>query len=458
VTRLVVPTRLKGRVVLPGDALYDAARQVDNAAIDRRPAAIMVASDVDDVLATLALSLASGRALAVRAGGHSTPGHGVADDAIVLDMSGMRGIEIDAATGTAWVEAGATAGEVTAHVHRAGFAIPFGDSGTVGVAGLTLGGGIGWLVRRHGLTIDSLLAAEVIIAAGDRLMASAAENTELFWALRGGGGNFGVVTRFRFNLVPMDTVFAGRVFVLATPDVLRRLIGVLAEAPDDLTVIAGIYPAPPMPQIPDAWHGRLVASLRFAHAGPIGDDGRVLDLLRSIGPSVDDAAERKPYPALFPSSDGSRWAYAARTLFVDALDDRAIEIIERRLGDPSSSEAWIQLRVLGGAAARVANDETAFGHRDRRATATLITPYDDPTESARHEAWTADFEAELLAAGCGSGAYVNFLGSVGEAALNAAYPPATLARLADAKRRYDPGNLFRSNLNVRPGPADAIWP
>lgn len=185
-TRLVVPTRLKGRVVLPGDARYDAARLVDNAAIDRRPAAIVLARDVEDVLATLALSLASGRALAVRAGGHSTPGHGVAEDAIVLDMSGMRTIDIDAASGTAWIGAGATAGEVTASLHPAGFAIPFGDSGTVGVAGLTLGGGIGWLVRRHGLTIDNLLAADVITAAGDRLMASSHENPELFWALRGG--------------------------------------------------------------------------------------------------------------------------------------------------------------------------------------------------------------------------------------------------------------------------------
>src|SRR3972149_6460575 len=264
-TDLVVPARLRGRVVLPGDALYGAAREVDNAAIDRRPAAIMVARDVEDVLATLALSLASGRALAVRAGGHSTPGPGGAG-------------------------AGAPAGEAPADVPRAGFAIPFGDSGTVGVAGLTLGGGIGWLVRRHGLTIDSLLAAEVIIAAGDRLIASSTENPELFWALRGGGGNFGLVTRFRFNLHPVDTVLAGRVLVPATPGVLRRLIGVLSGAPDGLTVIAGLFPAPLMPEIPDAWHGRLLASLRFAHSGPIADDQSVLDLLRSIGPRGASAA------------------------------------------------------------------------------------------------------------------------------------------------------------------------
>jgi FAD/FMN-containing dehydrogenase len=271
-----MPARLKRRVVLPGDARYDAASLVDNAAIDRRPAAIVMARDVEDVRATLALALVSGTALAVRGGGHSTPGYGVADDAIVLDLSSLRRIEIDAASGTAWVEAGATAGEVTAALHRAGFAIPFGDSGTVGVAGLALGGGIGWLVRRHGMTIDHLLAAEVITATGDRLTATSTENPDLFWALRGGGGNFGVVTRFRFSLTPIDTILAGRVTVQATPDVLSRLIDVLVGAPEGLTVIASVLRAQPTPDLPDtwqgrlpeAWHGRLVASLRLARARP----------------------------------------------------------------------------------------------------------------------------------------------------------------------------------------------
>jgi FAD/FMN-containing dehydrogenase len=349
------------------------------------------------------------------------------------------------------VEAGATAGQVTAEVHPAGLAIPFGDTGSVGVAGITLGGGIGWLVRRHGLTIDSLLAAEVVTAAGDRLTAGTDENPELFWALRGGGGNFGVVTRLQFQLHPLDTVLSGRVITPATPEVLRGLIGLLGVAPDGLTVIAGLYPAPPEPPFPKAWQGRLVVSLRFAHSGPIADDERVLALLRSFGPSIEDDIGRRPYPALFPHwDDGGRLALAGRALFADDLDDRAIEIIQRRLAAPSGPEAWMQLRVLGGAAARVPNDATAFGHRDRRASVWLMATYEDLTEGPRHEAWVADFEAELRAAGSATGAYLNFLGTVGEAAVGAAYPAPTLARLAAAKRRYDPDNLFRSNWNIRP--------
>ncbi len=370
----------------------------------------------------------------------------------MLDLSGLGDIEIDAATGTAWAGAGVTAGALTAAGHPSGYAVPFGDAGSVGIAGITLGGGIGWLVRRYGLTIDSLLEAEVITAAGEHLVASSTEHPDLFWALRGGGGNFGVVTRFRFQLRRVDTVLAGNVIVRATPEVLGSLVDVLAGAPDGLTVMPSIMPAPPMPTLPETWHGRLVAFLSFCHLGPVGDDRRVLDLLRSIGPSVDDSVARKPYPELFPPASGNRVAYTTGALFVDDLDKEAIRIIERRMASPSSPDALVHMRVLGGAVSRVANDSTAFGHRDRRALIWLITPYADLTAPERHQAWTADFEAELVAAGCGSGAYVNFLGSDGAAALHAAYPPATLARLSEVKRRYDPDNRFRSNLNIPPAP------
>ena len=268
-----------------------------------------MARNTADVVATLRLAEDSGLTLAVRAGGHSTVGNSIADDAIVLDVSGMRGIEFDPATGTAWVEAGVTAGELTAAAHPAGYAVPFGDAGHVGVAGITLGGGIGWLVRKYGLTIDSLLDAEVITAAGEHVVASSTQHPDLFWALRGGGGNFGVVTRFRYQLRPVGTVLTGDVIVEATPEVLGRLVDVLAGAPDGLTVMPSIMPAPPMPSLPDNWHGRLVAFLSFCHSGPVLDDQLVLDLLRSIGPSVDDSVARKPYPELFPPASGNREAY-----------------------------------------------------------------------------------------------------------------------------------------------------
>jgi len=434
----------------PEDAGYETARLVENAAIDRRPAAIVLARDADDVRATVNLAIRSGFALAVRGGGHSALGHGVADDAIVLDLSALRSVEADAAGGTAWVGAGATAGQVIAALRDVGRTIPFGDFGAVGVGGITQAGGVGWLVRRHGLTLDSLLAAEVVTAAGHRLVASAADDPDLFWAIRGGGGNFGVVTRLQFRLAPIDDVLSGRLIVPATRDVLERIIDVATGAPDALTVIGGIYPSPPEPPFLDEWRGRLVLSLRFVHCGPVADDPAILDHLRSLGPGVEDAIGRMPYPALFPRADGERIGTADRTMFMDDLASPAIEVIERRLANPSSPDAWIQLRVLGGAMARVPNDATAFGHRERRAMATIVTPFEDVSEAARHEAWTGDFEAELLAAGCGPGAYVGFLGTNDEAALHAAYPPATLARLVATKQRYDPGNLFRSNLNIRP--------
>lgn len=448
--RITVPARLDGRVVLPTDERYEASRLVANAAIDRRPAAIVLARDVEDIVATLGLADDSGMPLAVRAGGHSTVGYGVADGAIVLDLSGLGSIEMDTADGTAWAGAGVTAGALTAAAHPAGYAVPFGDTGSVGVAGITLGGGVGWLVRKYGLTIDSLLAADVITAAGDHLRASSTEHPDLFWALRGGGGNFGIVTRFRFQLRPVDTVLAGDVIVRATPEVLGRLVGVLAGAPDGLTVMPSIMPAPQMAELPEAWHGRLVVFLSFCHSGPVEDDEPVLDILRSLGESVDVGLERKPYPSMFSPPSGNREAYTTGTLFVDDLDEAAIRIIERRMASPSSPEALVHMRVLSGAVSRVADDATAFGHRDRRALIWLITPYSDLTEAERHEAWTSDFESELVAAGCGSGAYVNFLGSDGEAALHAAYPAATLARLSDVKRRHDPDNRFRSNLNIPP--------
>ena len=232
----------------------------------------------------------------------------------------------------------------------------------------------------------------VVTADARVVTASATENPDLHWALRGGGGNFGVVTRFRFQLRRVGTVLAGDVIVQATPEALGRLVGALADAPDGLTVMPSIMPAPPMPELPEAWHGRLVAFLSFCRSGPAEDDERALDILRSLGESVVVGLERKPYPAMFPPPSGNREPYTTRTLFVDDLDDAAIRIIERRMASPSSPDALVHLRVLGGAVPRVANDATAFGHRERRALIWLITPFADLTETERHRAWTADFE------------------------------------------------------------------
>jgi hypothetical protein len=245
---------------------------------------------------------------------------------------------------------------LTAAAHPAGFAVPFGDAGQVGIAGITLGGGVGWLVRKYGMTIDSLLEAELVTASGDRLVASATEHPDLFWAIRGGGGNFGVVTRFRYQLRAVDTVLHGDVVVEATGEVLARLVDVFAGAPDGLTVMPFIMAGPPMPELPEAWHGRPVVFLSFCHSGPAEEDDLVLDLLRSLGESVLVGVGRKPYPELFPPLGDERGAYTTGTLFVDDLDTAAVAIIQRRLASPSSPGALVGLRILGGAYARVAND------------------------------------------------------------------------------------------------------
>jgi len=447
-----LPARLRDAVLRPDDPTYATARLMKNTAADRMPAMIVMARDVDDVALTIELASTSRLPLAVRATGHSVAGHSTADGAIVLDLSGLAGVHIDPVNRTAWADGGVRAGAFTVAAHAAGFAVPFGDTGSVGIAGLTLGGGMGLLVRKHGLTIDSLLSVELITATGERVTANATAHPDLFWALRGGGGNFGVATRFTFAVHPLDTVLAGEVMLPATREVLRRMIDLFAGAPDALTVMSMLMPAPPSTLTSQEPPDNLGLLLFVIHSGPAEDDEAILTLVRSLGPTYDEHIERRPYPSLFPPPSGIREADAARTLFMDNLDDDAIDVLERWMAARTSPEAIVQFRILGGAVPRTANDATAFGHRDRRAIAWIITSYQDLAERPRHEAWAAGLHGELLRAGAGSGAYVNFMGEGGDEALRSAYPPQTLARLVEVKRRYDPANLFRSNLNIPPVP------
>ncbi|MEP6681447.1 MAG: FAD-binding oxidoreductase [Chloroflexota bacterium] len=446
--------RVDGDLIRPGNPEYDAARQVENARYDRRPAAIVRVRTASDVAATIRLARDSGRRLAVRAGGHSVAGHSAADDAIVLDLSLMRRIEIDAERRLAWAEAGVTARQYTIAAHAAGLATPFGDTGSVGVAGLTLGGGIGWLVRKHGLTIDSLVAAEVITADGHQLRASEDENADLFWALRGGGGNFGVVTRFQFRLHPIDTVAAGTIILPATTEVLRELVPAALAAPDELAIQAVIGRAPDDPSIPPEVHGTLIVDLEVLYAGPLTDSELALAPLRALAPAIKDSVEAKPYPALYPESSGEREGWFARAMFADTLDDELIGAIRARLADPTAPQAVLEVRVLGGAMARVPVEATAFGYRDRRVLMWLITWFTDLTQAAQHEAWLTDFWSEIRHKA--TGVYVNFLEAEGDERVRAAYPPQTYARLAEIKRRYDPENLFRLNQNIQPAPAERV--
>lgn len=442
----------RGRVIAPDADDYERARRVYFATADRHPAMVVRPADADDVALAIAHAQEQGLPLVVRAGGHSMAGHGTGDGALVLDLSDMRGVEIDAAGRSAWADAGILAGEYTNATHALGFVTPFGDTGSVGVAGITLGGGVGWLVRKHGMTIDSLLAVEIVTADGRRRITSADAEPDLFWAVRGAGANFGVVTRLQFRLHPLDQVLAGDILLPATRDVLGSLVPVLLAAPDELTAMPLVMLAPQDPTIPQEHHGRPVVSLSVAWSGSADAGERALAPLRGLGLPISDTVGWKPYPELFSPVDRDAepvWGVSSRALFIDTLDDALIDMIERRLTAPGAPpEALVQLRVLGGAMARVPGDATAFGWRDRPALLWLITASQQLDRAAANEAWTAAFHAELTTDGAAT--YVNFMGAEDADAVRGAYPASTYARLHALKRRYDPDNLFRANHNIRP--------
>jgi len=442
-------SRLNGRVIAPDDPRYDDARTVFSGAIDRRPAAIVRVADADDVAHVIAHARETGAELAVRSGGHSGAGHGVSEGGIVLDLARMRALEIDPESRTAWAETGLTAGEYTTAAAAHGLATGFGDTGSVGIGGITLSGGVGYLVRKHGLTIDDLLAAEVVTADGELVRADADSHPELFWALRGGGGNFGVATRFRFRLHPVATVVGGMLLLPATPDVIAGFVAEAERAPDELSTIANVMPAPPMPFVPAAHHGKLVVLATLAYAGAPEDGERAIAPFRALAEPLVDMLRPMRYPEVFPPEpEDYRPIPTVRTLFMDGIDRGAAETILDQLGAATAPMAAVQLRVLGGAMARVPADATAFAHRKSRIMVNVAAMVMRRQELAVQESWVTKL-AEALRQD-DAGAYVGFLGDEGEERIRAAYPGATWDRLAAVKATYDPTNLFRLNHNVPP--------
>jgi FAD/FMN-containing dehydrogenase len=439
-----------GRVIAPEDPAYDQARGVFYLSFDRRPAAIVRPTDASEVAQVVSLARETGLELAVRSGGHSLAGHSSTDGGIVLDLSRMKGLEIDAAAGTAWAQAGLTAGAYTTTVGAYGLATGFGDTGSVGIGGLTLGGGVGYLVRKHGLTIDNLLAAEMVTADSQLLHVDHQSHPDLFWAIRGGGGNFGVATRFQFRLHPVDTIVGGMLILPATPEVIASFVAEAETAPEELSAIANVMVAPPMPFLPEAAHGKLVVMALLAHAGDVEAGERAIAPFRALATPIVDQVKPMPYPEIYQFTEGPGPAEeVARSLFVDTVDRAVAETIVEHLQASTAPLSVAQLRVLGGAMARVPADATAFAHRGRQVMIALGAVYERREEAAVHEAWVGGFAAAL---GGGPGVYVNFLGDEGEARVREAYPGPTWDRLAAIKARYDPGNLFRLNQNVPPAP------
>jgi FAD/FMN-containing dehydrogenase len=442
-------SRLNGRVIAPEDPRYDEARTVFSGAIDRRPAAIVRVADAGDVAHVIAHARETGAELAVRSGGHSGAGHGVSEGGIVLDLAQMRALEIDADSRTAWAETGLTAGEYTTAAAAHGLATGFGDTGSVGIGGITLSGGVGYLVRKHGLTIDDLLAADVVTADGELVRADADSHPELFWALRGGGGNFGVATRFRFRLHELGTVVGGMLLLPATPDVIAGFVAAADNAPEELSTIANVMPAPPLPFVPAEHHGQLVVMATLAYAGDSEAGERAIAPFRALAEPLADMVRPMPYPEIFPPEpEDFRPIATARTLFADSVDRDAAETILEHIRAATAPMAAAQLRVLGGAMARVPADATAFAHRQSRIMVNVAAMGMQPDEVALHEGWVANLADALQQDD--AGAYVGFLADEGEKRIRAAYPGATWDRLAAVKATYDPTNLFRLNQNVPP--------
>ena len=440
---------LAGPVIGPGDPGYEEARRVFLPSVDRHPAAIVRPADAGEVARVVALAREAGLELAVRGGGHSQAGHGTSEDGIVLDLAGLNSLEIDADRRVARAGGGLTSGEVTTAAATHGLAPAFGDTASVGIGGLTLGGGMGYLVRKHGLTIDHLLGAEVVTADGRVLEVDAGSHQDLFWAIRGGGGNFGVVTRFDYRLHPLGMVTGGMLALPATPETLAGLVAEVDAAPEELSVIANVLLAPPLPFVPAELVGTPLVLALVVHAGPLDDGERAVAPLRALAPAVADFVRPMPFGEMFPAEAQDAPPRAAlHTFFSDSFDEAAAGELLDRFSTSTAQLPAAQIRVLGGAVERVPAEATAFAHRQRRLMVNVAAVYASPEEDAVHSAWAEDAAAALRRGS--DGAYVNFLGDEGAERVRAAYPGATWDRLAEVKRRYDPENVFRMNQNVPP--------
>ena len=436
--------QLAGEVVLPGDAGYDSARRVWNGMIDRRPLGIARCKSPDDVLAAVAFAQDQEIAVAVRGGGHNIAGNGVCDGGLVIDLSSMCGVEVDARRRTGQVGGGATIAQFDAGAQEFGLATTGGIMTSTGVGGFTLGGGLGVLMRSYGLACDNLLAAEVVTAAGRRVRASSDENSDLFWGLRGGGGNFGVVTSFEVQLQEVGPLLTGRLahpWAQARP-ALRFCRDFVAGAPDALVVYQTLGTGD---------DGQPAMYMRSVFNGPIDEGLSVVAPLRRFGSPVVEDFKPMSYvdvqamvePA-FPPGRLNYW----KANFVDELTDELIDILVDSFERVPSAHSMIALEQMGGAVARVPREATAFQHRQAAFSLLILSGWDDPADTDANVAWTREVW-ERTRPLCSSGVYVNYLGSEGDERIRDAYG-VNLARLSEVKQKYDPGNFFRVNQNIAP--------
>lgn len=443
-----------GELVRPTDGSFEELRKVWNGSIDRHPALIARCAGAGDIRAATQFARRTGLPVAVRGGGHSFPGLSVCDDGIVIDLAPMKGITVDTEARTVRVQAGALLGELDRATQPFGLAVPSGIVTHTGVAGLTLGGGIGWVMRKYGLSIDQLSSVELITAEGEWVLANQAENADLFWGVRGGGGNFGIVTAFDFNLCEVGpTVVAGPIFwpIEQSPQVLRFYRDWIADAPDELMTIVMHRKAPPLPFVPRELHGRLIVGVVCCYTGPVEEGERVVRPIKDFGSPVLDLCVPKPFvdhQAMFdPSFPPGRWYYF-RSCDVAELSDEVIDITvehTRRIQSPLTS---FPIWQLGGAVARVGEGETAFNGRGAGHTFNINAATETAEGFDVEREWVRDFWSALKP--FHTSVYTNFLMEEGEERIRQAYGPEKYDQLKALKRKYDPGNLFRLNQNIPP--------
>ena len=443
-----------GDVILPGDEAYDGARTIWNAMVDKRPALIARCATTSDVVRALNFARENGLVLAVRGGGHNIAGSALCDDGVVIDLSPMRAASVDVDARRVTVEGGATLGDLDAATQTHGLATPVGINSTTGIAGLTLGGGFGWLSRKYGMTVDNLESAEVVTAAGEVVRASATENPDLFWALRGGSGNFGVVTQFEFRLHPVGpNVLSGLIVypMAEAKTVLQQYREFIANAPDELCVWAVLRKAPPLPFLPDSVHGTDILALALMYAGDATKGDPLIDPLRKFGTPVGEHVGVQPYTAWQQAFDplltaGARNYWKSHNL--STLEDGLIDEVINSVNNLPSPQCEVFIAAIGGATMRPAPEFAAYAHRDARFAMNVHGRWDAPADDERCITWARDF-FEASAPYASAGVYVNFMTGDEPDRVRAAYG-VNYDRLARVKRVYDPDNLFRMNQNIKP--------
>ena len=444
---------LRGELIGPDDEGYDAARQVYNAMIDRRPRLIAYCVDVADVITAVNFAHDDSITLAVRGGGHNGGGLGIVDDGLVIDLSSMKGIRVDPAAQTVRVEGGCTWGDVDHATHAFGMATPSGIISTTGVGGLTLGGGIGHLTRKAGLSIDNLLAVDMVLADGSFVTASAEENDDLYWAVRGGGGNFGVVTSFLFKLHPISTIVGGPTLwsLDKAADVMRFYREFIVNAPEDLNGFFEFLTVPPGPPFPEHLHLQKMCGIVWCYTGPENEADAVFAPVREFGPPGLYGVQDMPFPALQAAFDalypaGHQWYWRAD--FVNELSDEAIALHVKHGSEMPTMQSTMHLYPIDGAAHRVGNEDTPFSYRDATWSSVIVGVDPDPANADLITNWTVDYWDALHPHSAG-GAYVNFMMDEGQERVQATYRE-NYERLAASKSKYDPTNLFHVNQNIKP--------